>query len=405
MNEFEKKQQEIKDLQAPPQLEDRLREALARQPLKPQKKQPIVWITVVAAALILLVFSYNYAAFAYYGEKFFGYEDLMTSSIQALNEEGYGQAINQSITLPDGAVLTVEGIMADTNGVHLFYKFDVVEDSFDFFEFPELTGFLTKAHMDSGIYNEESNRGIGNFEKVNAFSKKLTLSFTYKEKEYEMEFPYQANKAISTSLKKSINKSFTYDYGVVEFKKIIATKASTVIKAKLKEETDRSVRTDFMQVKLLADGEEIEMLRSGMSSTWYDTYDVELLLEAIPTDTKQLELVIEKFNGYAKLNASIDLQPSSYKVGDKWIEIIDIKQEANQTLVTIASEYEVLFDEVSLQTKGSEVELKGTGDFNDRTEKWIRTLYFDTTDTPQTLKIGGMYYMREYNTRIPIELD
>lgn len=401
MNEFEKRQQEIKELQAPPQLEARLRGALETKQAK-KRRLPIVWSTV-AAAMLLVAFTYNYSAFAFYGKKIFGYEGLMTETLQQLDEEGYGQAINQSITLEDGGVFTIEGIMSDTNRFHVFYEMDT--GAYDELMMNGITGFLTESQNNSGVFNVETGHGIYSFDPVNAFAKKLQLAFTYQSKNYEIEFSFDANKAVPTTLKTSLNQKFDYDFGQMKFKKIIATNASTVITASLNKQTDRRVSPEFMGIKLLADGKEVTLSEAGSSSTWFGKYDVELLFDAIPVNTTKLELFLEEFNGYEKVEAEIELQQGTYDIGEKWIEIMDVAQSSGQTRITIASDYDVLFDEVSLQTAAGDMELITAADFNDRTEKWIRTLYFDTANVPQKLKIGGMYYMREYGDRILIELD
>src|SRR4030095_379154 len=109
MNTIEKKFQRHKhnlnQMKAPAQLEDRLRQALHRLPDKKQKRsRAFTWTVSAAAALILIITTYQYPALAYYGGKLLSGRDLTSLNFTEVAEHGYGQTINKSKTLKDGTV-------------------------------------------------------------------------------------------------------------------------------------------------------------------------------------------------------------------------------------------------------------------------------------------------------------
>ena len=243
MNELDKKRKELEQLQTPLDFEARLRSKLAEVPSKKKRVSP--WL-IVAAVFCIAFASWNYPALAFYGKTLFGYEELMTESIQQLNEEGYGQQINKSIELKDGTVITIEGIMSDLNQFELYYSIEGDGNAvFNEMMFNEVTGLFTNASAESGIFDPTVNKGVQKFESVSAFAKKLNLEFYYKQQNYSLEFPYDANEAVSTTIKKRLNKNFTFDFGTLKFKALYATKGTTRLEGTLKEQTDRKIQYDY----------------------------------------------------------------------------------------------------------------------------------------------------------------
>lgn len=117
MNELQKKRQQIQEMEAPPELEKGLRKAL--KPYKRKRQWQVFGIAAVAC--LLLVMARNYQVLAYYGQRFLGYEQLMTESLAKLNEEEKGQVINQSMELADGTLLIIDGVVSDTNRLYVYY--------------------------------------------------------------------------------------------------------------------------------------------------------------------------------------------------------------------------------------------------------------------------------------------
>ena len=77
-----------------------------------------------AAALLLIVGTYQYPAFAYYGGKLFNKIELSSLNFSELAEQGYGQTVNKSKTLDDGTVITINGVIADDNALLMYYTID-----------------------------------------------------------------------------------------------------------------------------------------------------------------------------------------------------------------------------------------------------------------------------------------
>ena len=133
-------------------------------------------------------------------------DESLMKKIQKLNEEGYGQAINEQITLHDETILTIEGIMADRNQLEMYYH--VTGDGsafFNEFDFPQITWWTKTYNASHGSFDPTQNKGVQAFESVSPFARNLTLHFTYKNQQYEMKFPYDAGKAIPVTLKEKLN--------------------------------------------------------------------------------------------------------------------------------------------------------------------------------------------------------
>ena len=408
MKELDEKRIELEQLQTPADFEARLRSKLAEVPSKKKRMSP--WL--IAVAILCIAFaSWNYPALAFYGKTLFGYEELMTESIQQLNEEGYGQQVNKSIKLEE--VITIEGIMSDLNQFELYYSIEGDSNAvFNEMMFHEVTGRFTNASAESGIFDSTVNKGVQRFESVNAFAKKLTLKFYYKQQSYTLEFPYDANSAVPTTIKKRLNKSFTYDFGTIKFKALYATKGTTRLEGTLKETTDRKISYDFSQVVLVADGKELTMLGSGLKSTFYSKYQFNIDYDVLPTDLKQLAIEIRQFNGMENVKQSIPARVGTYKLGDVTLDILSVQVEDGKTKIRIASDYDVLFDQVSIETKNGVTPLvstesysESTETYSEGTEKKERTLVFNTTDEVQKLYVENVYYNKTYSKSINILVE
>lgn len=400
MKELDEKRKELEQLQTPVDFEARLRSKLAEVPSKKKRLSP--WL-IVAAIFCIAFASWSYPALAFYGKTLFGYEELMTKSIQQLNEEGYGQRINKSIELEDGTVITIEGIMSDLNQFELYYSIEGDgNEVFNEMMFNEVTGLFTNASAESGIFDPTDNKGVQKFESVSAFAKKLNLEFYYKQEKYSLEFPYDANKAVSTTIKKKLNKNFTFDFGTLKFKALYATKGTTRLEGTLKEQTDRRIQYDLSQIILVADGKELTMLSSGMESRVPTGYQFDINYEVLPSDIKNLAIEIRQFKGKERVEKSVPANVGTYEIGPVRLEIISVQVEDGKTKIRISSDYNVLFDQVSIETKKGVTPLSSTDSYSDGLEKKERTLIFNTTDEVQKLYVENVYYNKMYEKSINI---
>ncbi|WP_432362323.1 DUF4179 domain-containing protein [Sporosarcina sp. UB5] len=407
----------LNNITAPAELEGRLRHALDKVPVTRKVKPK--WPLAVAALLFLCLIGYNYNGLAYYGKKIMGFDDLMSGTLAELNEEGMGQTIGKGVLLEDGTELTVDGIMTDANQLILYYtltNFDEMEDII----FKGITGFLTKSHMGGGtsIINEEQSEIKGQmiFDPVSPFAKKLTLEFTKltvdgKSLSGSIAFPYDPNKAMQTEIRQRINKSVKVDTGTIKFKTITATPTVTIIKGKVNVRNLSRVQIPFDKVELLANGEPVEMIGSGLKSS-LGGKKFELRFDALPKKLDSLEFVVKEFVGYTIIDKKIPLtsikeQPYLIKGEDVWVR--DVVNTVDGVEVTIASDGDVLFDGVTIGGEEGSYPLQTTvrqnyEEFEDGKMLKVRTLVFSSETTPNYLQIKGMHHIKpvDYKIDIPV---
>jgi hypothetical protein len=118
---LEQEKQRMDNLAVPNEMEDRFRATLAKIPQRVPQKKSNFKLKVAAAILVFFLFSYNMDTLAYYGKQLIGFENVMTGTLQELNEMGKGQLINQSHTFQNGVKITLDGIMLDDNNMVVFY--------------------------------------------------------------------------------------------------------------------------------------------------------------------------------------------------------------------------------------------------------------------------------------------
>lgn len=405
MNKFDQQKAKMKNLEVPKQLEQRLHNALAKQPKKRNNKASLTLI--VAAALMLIFVSFNINTFAYYGTKLFGYEQLMDDTLTKLNEAGAGQVVNKSIELQDGTTVTIEGVLSDANRFIVYYKaYNQIKSLENGIIITEITGFLTN-HFSSSTYelsgDQHTLTGIASFDAVNPFSKKLTITlFDDAHNEYKLTFNYNANDALAPTLKHTINEKIKTDIGTFKIKKLTSTNASTLITGTFDKTTDRTftIPRDFV---LYADDEAIPVKESSMQSSLFGGYTMDLLFDTIPADTKKLELKLEQFYSKEKIDVAVPLNPLPETiVGPKSLQILNVSTQDGVTEITIQSEPNVIYDDISLQTTEGDVSLQTTQGFHESGDGYIRTLRFNTINEATNLLIKNMYFLEIQNDTITI---
>ncbi|MGN7386178.1 DUF4179 domain-containing protein [Sporosarcina sp. SAFN-015] len=422
MKDIEKRlaeeQERLRNITAPVELEGRLSQALDTVPSK--KKRKPIWLMAVIALLFLSVVGFNYNGFAYYGKKIMGYDELMSSTLANLNEEGLGQTIGESVVLEDGTEFTVEGIMTDANQLILYYTLSNLDEIEDI-QLPRITGFLTNSDRGSGtsIINEDASeiKGEMSFAPVSPFAKKLTLEYEKRALNGKwmtgsISFPYDPNKAMQTEIRQKIKETVKVDKGTITFKSLTATPTITMIKGTMDVENFDRIHLPFEKVELHANGKRIDLLGSGSSSSLRGS-GFELRFDALPKDLETLKLVVKEFVGYTIVDEKIQLsqineQPILLKGEDIWVR--DVLKTEDGVEITIASDDDVLFDGVTIEGQGSSSPLETTvrQDFeklhNGRILK-VRTLVFSSDTTPEYMTIKGMHHMKpvDYEIEIPVK--
>lgn len=419
MKTIEEKLEEYKQvsnrIQAPLELEGRLRDALQRAPLNKRTNKAAAWILSTAAALILMIGVYEYPAFAYYLNKL----SINSLSFSEVMEQGLGQKINKSITLQDGAVFTINGVIADDNVFRIYYTIDnrPAVTEYRSYHFERVKGILTDSKWLGG-YREDSNKkdqyvGVAEFESVSPFSRTLTLSFVdypdHGEKiAYSISFHFDASIAMKSIVKQDISQFITVDKGRIHFDSMTASPTSTVVKGRYElEETPRFPGKTMLYVN----GVEVAMT----SSVWSGTGFV-IKYEPFPTNPIQsIELVFKNSEGYHKINEPISLaSPSdrSIRVGDEklWIRSVT-KSETGYDVVIARKKFTFLdTDHLSVQAGGNIVPVSSISkerpwDLKNGNIMWEQTYSFDTTDKPEFLLVDGYQYIKAYNKKISIPVD
>lgn len=410
----------LADMAAPPDFEARLRSALDAKPARGRKlRNPFVMMAAVGILCFMLI-GYNYNAFAFYGKKIFGFEEIMTGTMKDLNEKGMGQIIDKKTTLSDGTELSIDGIMTDANQLIMYYTLSNpkgIENSLSYVFNPDkITGFLTSAHGGGGMakVNEAGTeiRGTMYFDPVSPFSKKLTFHFWQgkENREGSITFPYDPNKAMQTQIKQSINETVKVDKGSVTFKTITATPTSTVIEGKMDVDNFDRIRFGFEGVKLIANGKTFENMGYGVGSA-FNGSKFDLRFDGLPEELHSLELVVNEFVGYQKLAEQIPLaEDTKHDLDGKDVWVKRVMTTERGVEITIETDENLLLDGVSIQNGDEVTPIKTT--IGQRLEKKRdsqitseRTMVFETKSMPEYLLIEGIHYVKKYNQKIEIPVD
>ncbi|GGE61313.1 DUF4179 domain-containing protein [Priestia taiwanensis] len=428
MNNIEKRLEEekkrIQTINAPDDLEMRLRSALHKTKQRKTRRTKFRWSLIAATLFCTLTIGYHYNALAFYSKKIFGFDSILTDTLKELNDEGMGQIINKEIELADETTFTINGIIADSNQLIMYYTLtnekglDLKNDPITF---ASITGFFTSSSLisSSGLLNEEKTelKGTMSFGSVNPFAKELTLHFREETKnnqqvERSIDFSYNPNKAMQAKVKQSINKTFKADKGTVTFKSITATPTLTVVKGSLNVDNFDRVNESFEGIELIANGEPIELTGSSNSSTLIGD-KFEIRYDALPKQLDSLQLVIKEFAGYETLHTEIPLTMTKndpIMLANKELWIKNVANTSRGVEVTIATDDDMMLDGVSIKGQNTSVSLQTTVMQNDKKQENAqmmkeRTLLFDTTIKPEYLVIDGMHYMKAYDEVVEIVID
>ncbi|KAB8136744.1 DUF4179 domain-containing protein [Gracilibacillus oryzae] len=295
------KKEQLDGHQAPEETEFRLRQALNKEPKRRHTNWNMkIWQSIAALLVVSILIGYNYQSLAYYGKKIIGYDDVVSDTLQHLNELGMGQTINKSITFEDGATFTIDGIIVDDNQLVMFYTLESpqsIEKNPEFDHTPnKISGFLTDSNHESGMgeVSEDGKvvKGTHSFEPPNGFAKELTVEFFNTSK--SITFAYDPVKALGHSIKQSINEKVQLDNDQLAFQSITASPTLTRISGTGSKAVVENL--DFSKIKLIINGEEISQLGSGYSTDLTGT-TFELKFEALPTDLEQMNIELHMPNG------------------------------------------------------------------------------------------------------------
>ncbi|KUP06693.1 hypothetical protein Q73_11120 [Bacillus coahuilensis m2-6] len=408
-------------VKAPSDFDQRLQTRLHSVPIRKSKVQPLKYTSIaIMAVVFLLVAGYNFPVLAFYGKSLFEFDSITSESIQKLNEQGEGQEVGKQVNLADGTILSIHGVMSDANQFVVFYSLENskgVKENLDYFHPKYVSGFLTNSTVSSGVaeWKEEGNRLIGTytFDGVNPFAKKLTIHYSSESdkgtESKSVTFPYKMQEAMKEQVNIRIDQEVEVDKGSLTFSSMKATPMQTIIKGSLNVENGDRVDSLFSDTILIANGEEVMMTGSSVSSGLLGD-QFELRFDALPENLNSLELVIQKFVGYHSINESFPLSnQTTIELGKrKTLGITSIQDDNEVVEVRVETEPNVMLDGVFvLDEDGKQAEIQTTvGHELSQSENGepiqSRTWLFPSLDTISSIYIEGMHFLEEVQEKIII---
>lgn len=422
MNNLEKllNEQKIKldKLEVPTNMEDRLRNNLNDIPTKRKKS---IRSKVAALIIVVLLLGYNMDTLAYYSKQLIGYESIMDGTLKELNELGKGQIIDKSYTFKNGVRVTLDGVMLDDNKMIVFYS--IYDPSGDVENLimvgPTIVGSFGQGYYGGGQgITDESGHKINwiiSYDSPKFYEKKMKLQFNLDGEQGEIPFKLDRNKAMGHSIKINVNKKIELDGRSFTIQSLMASPTSTVIKGQIqnilelgmdyiKEERFRPENIDII---LVADGREVEIKGSGMSTNM-DGIKFNINYDVLPESTKKIELKLKSFGGDHDTNQLIKLvkgESEDIKVLDQDISIDNVYEDDGKTYITITTEESLTLSRVYLNIDGEKKNLIQTIPVEldkivngDRVRiNSTRTLEFEGVGEELELDIQRIRYNKQYD--------
>ena len=424
----------IDNIEIPEDMESKLRDTLKNIP---NRKRKNIKGRVAAILIVVLLLSYNIDTLAYYGKRIIGYENVMSGTLSELNELGKGQIIDKSHKFKDGTEVVLDAVMLDDNNMVLFYTIKDTNGDVQGLNF----NLMISLYDSFGKYYTYGGQGEANKEeteqkwvvrthdspKFYVRSMILQLNRTDSDGNQELgeiRFKIDRNQAVGKSLRIPINKKIELDNRSLKVESLVASPTTTVIKGQIQNifelgldyiNNDR-FRPESVGIKLFANGEEVDLLGSGMSTNmkginYHITYD------KIPDDTKELELRLVSFGGDHDVKEVIELEKGNIKdikILEQDIKIEEIYEEGDNTFITFTTEENVSLSRVFLNIDGEKIELQETipGESEKVVEGnlakiyYTRTMRFNGVGENLELDIQRIRYNKFYDETIySYELD
>lgn len=423
LNEEKKK---LDKIEMPNGMEDSLRTALNNVGVKKKKR---FQMRAVAIIIIVLLLSYNMDTLAFYGKKLIGYDDVMNGTLQRLNEMGKGQLINKSHTFSDGVEVVLDGVMLDDNNMIVFYTIndpngDAMDKDIDVYIKGFFGGNLT--HSGAGIISEDGTKMnwiINTHDVPMFFERSMTFEVNYRHDDNSMEygeidFRLDRNQAVGKSLKININKEMELGNRSIRVKSMVASPTTTIVKGEIQNILelgldyikDMRLRPYDIEMELKADGKIVDEQGGGMSSdSKGSTFHVNF--DALPPDTKNIELRLISFNGDYDVKEIFELEKGksvNFKVLEQDVKINDVYEENGSTYINFTTEDNIQLSRVYLNIDGERYELQETIYSSD--EKvvdgdkakilYTRTMRFEGTGDKLELDIQRIMYNKAYDELI-----
>ena len=424
--ELNKRKNEIDNLEVPDELESMLRISL--DGVKAKKRRFNYKSIIIAAAIAIFFIGYNADAIQYYGKKLIGYESVMNGTLSQLNELGIGQTINKTYTFQDGTRVTLDGIMLDDNNIVTFYTIDNKKDP----TIPELRDINVTlesllSNFSGGGQGQLSDDGqsikwVTSYNPPKFFEKNMKLSLYNNnlQEHGEIEFKLDRSKAVGKSLKFPIDKSIKIHNRDMKFNSLIVSPITTLVEGSFQNifelglDTLNKERIYFNEVELelLANGKQIDMQSGGMSTNLKGSY-FHSSFDALPEDTKEVELILKSLNITEDIDKKLDLNsesfPKTIDVLGRDIGINKVYEDKGNTYVSITSEQDIILTSLLLNIDGKDI--RNTRTIDEAFDKIVetsegkhilrtRTVEFIGTGKSLELKIKQVTSKKDYDKTI-----
>lgn len=383
--QFEIKKEQLKAIEVPEELEERLNNTLKSQ----HRKSSNFFIrhkTAASVIIIFLMFSiYNFDVLAYYGRKIMGYDQVIYGSLKDLNELGEGQQIGKSYTFKNGSEVILDGVFLDENKLIAMYRIKAEsQDKANSFYPVEFSGFFyNECGGGRGEYNEELKElaWILKFDPPNILSRYLTFSLISKDGEKgKIKFRLDMSKAIKGTVKQKLGKSVEADGVKYNFTMLSASPLSTVIEGNIEAGSKLQMFTNGIEgltrnliIELSQtyekDGKEItekiEEAGRGLSCKNVNiNFNYEF--EGLKKDLKQLELKVLRTEDMKIIDKEIKINDKTKNVSVDSVKISDVKIESGDTVITFITDKDILFT-AGLMIEGNQANfIKESSDSMDR---------------------------------------
>ena len=419
--ELEKSKKQMDNIEVPDELEAMLRSSL--DGVKAKKRRFNYKSIIVAAALAVFFIGYNADAISYYGKQMIGYESIMTGTLKDLNELGSGQSIDKSYTFEDGTRVTLDGIMLDDNNLVTFFTvYDNEGYSKDDYASINVSLEGRRTSYSGGGQGEISEddktvNWVMSYDPPKFFEKKMILAVYNDEELGEIEFKLDRNKALGKSLKLSIDKNIEVAGRTIKINDLIASPITTVVDGTFQNifqlgidalNKDR-IYFDEIELELLADGTKVDWQSGGSSTNLKGSY-FHSSFDALPKDTKSIELVIKSLNITEDIDSKVDLKseifPKTIDILGRDITINSVDEDNGNTYINITSEEDIYLASLFLNIDGKDIRNEKTVD--ETFDKIIetsegkkilrnRTVEFQGTGKEIELKIKKISYTKDFD--------
>ncbi|MPW26746.1 DUF4179 domain-containing protein [Alkalibaculum sp. M08DMB] len=369
----------IDEINVPEELEMILTNSLEKAS---KKKNRGLQKSIAVCIIVLLFFSFNIETLAFYGKKLVGYDNVMSGTLQELNELGKGQVVEESFSFSDGVTVTLDGVMLDDNSLILYYSID------------DPRGNIQNVSERMNIYlmfgkSLPSYRGIGEFDEEGNYLRfvlqtndppsffdntvKLNLNYNIEgnKSEYgEISFKLDRKQAVGKSIRVPINKNISIDKKSIRVKSLTASPTSTVIKGQIQNILElgldyikkERIYPEDIQLALYANGKEIELQGAGMTTN-LNGINYDLVFDRLPENTKEVQLELRSFEGIYDVDQKIDLGDVDNKIVEikgQDININSVKKDGDYTYILITTEETTTLPKLNLNINGENKELLET---------------------------------------------